>query len=72
MLREAELYMFFFFFLILPLHVLTFHFFFDTGNFQTWRGDNYLPGEQFFDTVCQLLLTYFELKTKNTDTGNDT
>ena len=21
---------------------------------------------------CQLLLTYFELKTKNTDTGNDT
>ena len=34
-LREAELYMFYFFFFILPLYVLTFHFFFVTGNFQT-------------------------------------
>ena len=48
--------------------MLTFHFFFVTGNFQTWRGDNYFSREQFFDTVSY----YFELKRKNTDTGNDT
>ena len=39
MLREAELHMVYYFFFILRLHVLTFHFFFVTGNFQTWRGD---------------------------------
>ena len=69
--RSWALHVLFLFF-ILPLHVLiTFHFFFVTGNFQTWRGDNYFSREQFFDTVSSLL-TYFELKTKNTDTGNDT
>ena len=52
--------------------MLTFHFFFATGNFQTCRGDNYFSKEQFFDTVSYYILTYFELKTKNTDTGNHT
>ena len=54
--RSWALHVLFLFF-ILPLHVLTFHFFFVTGNFQTWRGDNYFSREQFFDTVSYYWLT---------------
>ena len=50
MLREAELHMICFF--ILPLHVLTFHFFFVTDNVHKWQiGDHLFPRDQFFDTV---------------------
>ena len=49
-------------FVILPLHVLTVHFFFVTDNVQKWqRGDHFFPREQFFDTVsCWLTLTVFD------------
>ena len=47
-----------FLFSILPLHELTFHFFFVPGNFQTWRGDNYFSREQFLDTVSYYWLTF--------------
>ena len=54
--RSWALHVLFLFF-ILPWYVLTFHFFFVTGNFQTWRGDNYFSREQFFDTVSYYRLT---------------
>ena len=54
--RSWALHVLFLFF-ILPLHVLTLHFFFVTGNFQTWLGDNYFSREQFFDTVSYYWLT---------------
>ena len=41
-----------FFIYILPLNVLTFHFFFVTDNIHKWqRGDHLFPREQFFETV---------------------
>ena len=54
--RSWALHVLFHFF-ILPLHVLTFHFCFVTGNFHTWRGDNYFSREQFFETVSYYWLT---------------
>ena len=54
MSREAELHMIFLY--ILPLHVLTFHFFFVTDNVhKRQRGDHLFPREQFFDTVSYVL-----------------